>query len=107
MSRSCWALGWMALCSCAVIENHSDYRLDGPVPLDAAGFSNALFQAAGVELVPGNQVDLVENGEIFDVLAKDLARAQHSIHVVLFIWRPGDPSDRLLPIIAERARAGV
>lgn len=100
------AVALLAVSSC-VYQKASNYRLNGPVPGDADGFSNALYQAVGVKLVPGNLVEPIDNGAIFDALIEELKGAKQSIDIVVFIWRAGDPSDRLLPVITERVRAGV
>src|SRR4051794_14111765 len=105
MSRLTTAL--LLLTTGCLVEKLSGYRLDGPVPSDAEGFSNALYQATGTRLVAGNAVVLVNDAPFFDALVTELSRAKQSIDIVSFIWRPGEPSDRLLPVIAERARAGV
>lgn len=83
------------------------YRIPTPVPGDPDGFSNALYQATGVRLAPGHRVELVNNGALFDRLADELAAARHSINIVLFIWRPTGPSQRLVEVITARAKAGV
>ena len=61
----------------------------------------------GPFLRPGHRVELVCNGHIFDVLVEELSRARESIHLCIYIWRPGRVSDRLLAVLTERARAGV
>ncbi|MFL5319788.1 MAG: phospholipase D-like domain-containing protein [Myxococcaceae bacterium] len=60
-----------------------------------------------VEMVEGNAVDILRNGEVFDALEQEIARAQSSVHIILFIWRPGEPSDRITAALVERARHGV
>ena len=93
--------------STGCIEKMSRYRLIETVPSDLKGFSNALYQSTQVKLAGGHQIELANNGSFFDVLAEQLKQAKQSINIVVFIWRPGEPSDRLVPIIVERARAGV
>lgn len=58
-------------------------------------------------MVPGNSVRVVRNGDVFDVLEEEISRATRSVHLVLFIWRPGAPSDRITEALVERARSGV
>ena len=60
-----------------------------------------------MKLVPGHSIELVNNGVLFDRLAEELSKARHSINVVLFIWRPTGPSQRLVEVISARAKAGV
>jgi len=102
---------WLApalllFCAC-IVQKLSSWHLTGPVPSDADGFSNAIYQASGVKLVPGNLVEPANDGKVFDLLVDDLKAARQSIEIVIFIWRPGDPGDRLLEAIRERAKAGV
>lgn len=60
-----------------------------------------------VQMVEGNAVDLLRNGEVFGALEQEISRARSSVHIVLFIWRPGEPSDRVTAALVERARQGV
>src|SRR3954468_2421887 len=96
------------LCVTAACDTHSSaYRITAEVPSDPAGFSNALYQSTAVRLKPGHRIELINNGAIFDRLEQELAKAQHSINIVLFIWRPGAPSVRLVKAITARAKEGV
>jgi len=70
-------------------------------------FANALYQTTAVRLTPGNSVDFVNNGKVFDAIAGEVAKARRSIHIVSFIWADGEVSKRLMAAIAARARAGV
>jgi cardiolipin synthase A/B len=106
MARSVVAVAGLLLAT-GCLEKVSTWRLKAKVPSDLSGLSNALFQSAGVTLTEGHQVELVNNGTFFDALDAEMKRARSSIHIVVFIWRPGDPSDRLVPTLVERARAGV
>jgi cardiolipin synthase len=58
-------------------------------------------------LEPGHAVRVVRNGAVFDVMEEELARARVHIHVVMYIWKPGRASDRILAVLAKRRRAGV
>lgn len=57
--------------------------------------------------VPGNHVEVYENGAFFDVLEERIAAARHSIHFETFLWKEGKLGQRLANALAERARAGV
>lgn len=57
--------------------------------------------------VPGNAVEVLENGHYFDVLIERIAAARHSVHFETFLWKPGKLSDRLAAALMERARAGL
>jgi len=70
-------------------------------------FANALYQTTAVRLEPGNAVDFVNNGKVFDAIVAEVGKARRSIHIVSFIWADGEVSKRLMATIAARARAGV
>ncbi len=97
----------LSACASCVDTRLSSYRITSPVPADPDGFSNALYQSTAVSLMAGHDVELVNNGAIFDRLEEEFGKAQHSINIVLFIWRPSMPSMRLVKVVTERARAGV
>lgn len=70
---------------------------DGP-----DGISQAFFQSTGIALEPGHRVELVKNGRIFDAIEEEVRAARSSIHILSYIWRPGEPSDRLIRALRER-----
>lgn len=84
-----------------------EMRLPARLPPGEDGLCHALRQTTGVPLLHGNAVELVENGRVFDVLCEEIAAAQRSVHVCIYIWRPCAASDRVLAALAERARRGV
>jgi cardiolipin synthase len=97
-----WAL---LLISC---DTHSsNYRITSFVPADPAGFSNALYQSTSVKLTAGHRIELVDDGAIFDRLEQELAKAKRSINIVLFIWKPGTASERIVRAVTDRAKTGV
>lgn len=67
----------------------------------------ALAQATGVSILGGNRLTWCENGEVFDAMERAVAAARHSIHVDVYIWKPGRVGDRLASLVARRAREGV
>lgn len=83
-----------------------DLRIRELIDDGGDGFSLALFQSVGVPMHPGNAVDLIENGRIFDAIEEEILNAHTSIHLDAYIWRPGVPSTRLLNAIRAR-RPGV
>ena len=84
-----------------------EFRLDAAVPDRGAGFSTALFQSVGVQLKPGNLVDVYNNGSVFDAQLEEVGRAKKSIHIETFIWASGKVSDRLVEALVDKARRGV
>ncbi|HEY8208891.1 MAG TPA: phospholipase D-like domain-containing protein [Myxococcaceae bacterium] len=66
-----------------------------------------LEQEVGVSFHPDNRLTLAENSAVFDAIEGAIRRARVSVNIVTFIWRPSAPSDRVLRVLLERARAGV
>ena len=102
----------LAVLLCAVLpacfgrNPAGELRLDAP-SIEQADFEDALFQVVGVHLKPGNGVETVDNGRVFDAAVEAITGAQRSIHIVSFIWNDGKVSNRILDAIARRSRAGV
>ncbi len=102
-------IGLIALLSIVIwsIRSHRDPRLrvqcDAPI--------EALMPSlAGLTLgtpVPGNAVEVLENGNFFDVLLDRIRSASKSVHFETFLWKEGVLGQRLADALAERARAGA
>ena len=86
---------------CAYPNHPHDLRVRS-VPDGPEGLSQAFFQSTGVALEPGHQVELVNNGRIFEAIEEEVRAARSSIHILSYIWRPGEPSDRLIRALSER-----
>ncbi|RYF43032.1 MAG: hypothetical protein EOO27_44675, partial [Comamonadaceae bacterium] len=56
--------------------------------------------------VPGNSVELFENGAFFDVLLESIGRARHSVHFETFLWKEGKLGQRVADALSIQARAG-
>ncbi|AEI63551.1 phospholipase D-like domain-containing protein [Corallococcus macrosporus] len=91
---------------CPAPNHRHDLRLRSLPGSSPEARSLAFFQSLGVALVPGHRVELVENGYIFDAIEEEILAARTSIHITSYIWRPGEPSDRLVRALAAR-RPGV
>jgi cardiolipin synthase len=90
-------------------HQNDKHEMTGPVALPPgySAFCHALYQSTRVRMQPGHQVELVENGAIFDDVIEAIRQATESIHILVFIWRPSEPSDRIVEALCERVRAGV
>jgi cardiolipin synthase len=67
-----------------------------------------LAGVAGTPLRAGGTARLLNNGdEFYPALYQAMREAKQSINFAVYIWEDGTPSDELIPILAERARAGV
>ena len=85
------------------------HEMQGPfeLPPGPEGFSFALYQSSGVGLSPGHRMELLENSQVFERMLEDIRAAKHSVHMLIYIWRPCELSDRFVEALTERARAGV
>ena len=73
------------------------------------GIVHLLPSLAGLSLshvVPGNAVELLENGRFFDVLLERIAAARNSVHFETFLWKDCVLSRRLAAALAQQARVG-
>jgi cardiolipin synthase A/B len=73
------------------------------------GIEHLLPSLAGLTLcttVPGNSVELLENGRYFDVLLERIRAAERSVHFETFLWKEGTIGRTLAATLSERARAG-
>jgi len=89
--------------ACRGDADRSPLKLAGDIPPPGPGYRNAFYQLLGTPFVEGNAVRWVWNGEIFDALVEEVGRARTSVDVVLYIWRPGKASDRIVEALAGRA----
>jgi cardiolipin synthase len=89
------------------IKRHRDpkLRLDDDASIEALMPSFAGLTLGSV--VPGNSVEVLENGAFFDVLVDDIGTARHSVHFESFLWKEGVLGARIADALSARARAGV
>ena len=88
------------------IRRHRDPKLhiECSSPID-----ELIPSLAGLALgtaVPGNSVEVLENGAFFDVLLERIRSAQMSVHFETFLWKEGALGQRMADALSERARAG-
>lgn len=80
---------------------------DGPPAVSDTAFRRTLELLAGLELVEGNEIDLLLNGETYGRLWADLRGARQSITLQLYYLNPGTLAETLKGILLERAKSGV
>lgn len=112
MTASLWfwsAIGLIALLVLVIwsIRRHRNpvLRVDCEVSIE-----HLVPSLAGLTLgtaVPGNSVEVLENGAFFDVLIASIGAARKSVHFETFLWKPGKLGQRLADALMERARAGL
>ena len=88
------------------IKRHRDPKLhiESSSPID-----EVMPSLAGLTLgtaVPGNAVEVLENGAFFDVLLERIQSAEKSVHVETFLWEKGLLGQRVTDALSELARAG-
>ena len=91
-------------------------RAEGGLPDTLVNESRAdpidLLQLVGCHLTRSttadNQVELLVNGdEIFPAMLDAIARAEHSVHLVTFVYWQGDIAVRFADALCESSRRGV
>src|SRR5207248_11104988 len=77
-------------------------------PGDFAALLPSIVGLTQASLDPGNQVQLLENGDqFFPLLLRDIAGAKESIHIETFIWWKGDVCDQIADALSKKAQQGV
>jgi cardiolipin synthase len=74
-----------------------------------AAIEQSLPSLAGLTLgvaLPGNAVELLENGRYFDVLLERIGAAQRSVHLETFLWKDCTIGRRLADMLSQQARTG-
>ena len=56
--------------------------------------------------VPGNSVEVFENGAFFDIVIERIRAAERSVHFETFLWEQGVLGQRMADALSERARTG-
>jgi cardiolipin synthase A/B len=67
----------------------------------------ALMQATGVSVLDGNRLAWRDDGAVFDAMEEAIRAARHSVHVDVYIWKPGKVGTRLAELVGRRAREGL
>ena len=77
-------------------------------PVDSLEFAAMVAGTAGTPLAEGGTARLLHDGdEFFPRLLHVLGNARHTINFSVYIWEDGKVSDMVLPVLRERAQAGV
>jgi cardiolipin synthase len=97
----------LLLASCRAPEGSVQYLTDARIPASGPGLWLALEEVVAAEAHTGHQAQLIENGRVFDAMVEEISRARSSVHIVVYIWRPSRPSDRIIEALAKRTREGV
>jgi cardiolipin synthase A/B len=77
-------------------------------PVDSAEFLESITGVVNSPLQKGGTATLLDNGDAYIPAILDAIRgARHHVNFMVYIWEPGELSDRLIEAMLERARAGV
>ena len=79
----------------------------GPPAVGDTLFERTFELFTGAHISPGNQVQPVNNGSVYDSLWRDLRSAQRTVTVQMYFSIPGAVADTMAAILRERARAKV
>ncbi|MDQ2843555.1 MAG: phospholipase D-like domain-containing protein [Acidobacteriota bacterium] len=105
------ALGFLALNLYLALFGHDlPYKVGNTpkVPLDSAYFQSLISALTQSELIQGNKVEVLTNGDCFyETELGEIAKAERTIHLEAYIFHKGKIAARYLDALTERARAGV
>lgn len=112
MGFSVWTAVFAALALVLGVVLWSARRHRSPrISIECEGRIDELMPSlAGLTLgtaLPGNSVEVLENGRFFDVLVERIGQARRTVHFETFLWKPGQAGRRVAGALAERARAGI
>ncbi len=115
-SRAKWVAG-TALVTLALVllvqnltggEQKIEQQLPALYKTDAAEFRRSLSALLGPQIVEGNQVDTLNNGdEIFPSMLEAIRSAKSTITFETYIYWSGSIGQEFVDALTERARAGV
>jgi len=89
-------------------ERGRDARLQVKQQGDFAALLPSIVGLTQGSLDPGNQVQLLQNGDgFFPALLSDIANARESVHIESYIWWKGQICDQIAAALAKKAREGV
>jgi cardiolipin synthase len=89
-------------------ERGTDPRLNVKNTGDFSALLPSIVGLTQSTLEPGNQFQLLENGDqFFPLLLRDIAAAKESVHVESYIWWKGEICSQIANALAAKARQGV
>ena len=82
-----------------------DFKIECDVGIDSL-----LPSLSGLSLgtaLEGNAVEIIQNGEFWDVIIERIGKAKQSVHYETFLWKEGKLGKRMAKALAERAKEGL
>lgn len=89
------------------MKRHRHARVDLSDADDISDVLPTLVGATHASLLPGNSIEILQNGRFFDVLLSEFEHATQSITLETYLWKPGRLSRRVVETLAAKAREGV
>lgn len=84
------------------------HTLTSTPAVDSTEFLLAVAGTVNAPLQKGGSARLLNNGdEFFPAMLRAFDEARHTINFCVYIWEPGEASDRISEALARRARDGV
>lgn len=83
-------------------------RMVGDCRVDSKQFLNAVAGTLNVPLARGGTAQLLNNGdEFYPAIYRAFEEAKKTINLMVYIWEPGEVSDRFFEILTRKAEEGV
>jgi cardiolipin synthase len=83
------------------------WSVDAP-PLDSDAFLRGVAGVVNSPLHTGGTAELLNNGDAyFPRILEDVERARSTINFAVYIWEPGEMSERMLALLTRKATEGV
>ena len=110
------AWGWAVLWGClsvaahvlAPVESPPKYGLDHEFPVADPEFLDSVIGVTGTPFLPGNRVDLLNNGdEFYPSMLEALAQARESVTIEAYIYWAGEIGTEFAARLAACARRGL
>jgi cardiolipin synthase len=100
---------WSGICSLSTpIEYPPQYGLDHQLEVGSREFIDTMAGAAGIPFVPGNSLELLNNGDRFyPAMLKAIDDAERSITVEAYIYWAGEIGLKFAKALAAAAQRGV
>jgi cardiolipin synthase A/B len=107
-----WAFGTGAMAFVSYllspVENPPRYGLEHEFSVESDEFLTTVTGASGVSILPGNRVDVLNNGdEFYPVMLEEIRRAKISITIEAYIYWAGEIGRRFAEELAAKAREGI
>jgi cardiolipin synthase len=89
-------------------EKQIQYQLTHAFAVDSPEFPRTMARLLGPDLLPGNRVKALQNGdEIFPAMLAAIRGAKHTVTFETYIYWSGEVGREFSEALSERARAGV